>query len=255
MRFINYINESIEYSTIERDCKYYLDILRENLPKEKRLIRTESELGDPIIIKKTTRKDRKPRDTPLLIHNIVDDILSKKFGWKPRSEGVFCVISGESYHGWHHMLPVGKFSYVWSPKIEDLTKELACDISRRLLNLWKEWRYKGDESVWGKMPYGDGQAWDEPKPPIVELAFKYPCNEKSKKILKLVTTILRNKEKEHKVIMETIEETLKSYTNKDIKKYLNLERENEISINCNEYYMLSNDIAKDFFKKVLGARI
>jgi hypothetical protein len=38
---------------------------------------------------KNIRKNRKPLDTPLQIHNYWNNLFQKKFGWKVRSEGVF----------------------------------------------------------------------------------------------------------------------------------------------------------------------
>jgi len=70
-----------------------------------------------------TRKNRRPRDTPLWIHNILNKEFKKKFGWSVRSEGVFA--SSDKYglyiYGEENMFfPVGKYKYVWSPKVNDL---------------------------------------------------------------------------------------------------------------------------------------
>lgn len=71
------------------------------------------------------RKDRRPKDTPLEVHNWFDGMFKKKFGWKARSEGVFASTNpnGLEPFGKHTylMYPANGYSYVWSPKIEDLT--------------------------------------------------------------------------------------------------------------------------------------
>ena len=76
------------------------------------------------------RKDRHPKDMPKVTHDMIDKILKKKFGWKPRSEGVFCspVPSVAQLYGLDNyvylIFPRGPFKYLWSPEIYDLFTEL-----------------------------------------------------------------------------------------------------------------------------------
>ncbi len=83
-----------------------------------------------------TRKNRKPLDTPIKLHNILDKMFQKKFGWKARSEGVFAAgkwyFSGskDTYYGDTYLFfPIGNFKYVWSPKIDDLYEDLHWSIT------------------------------------------------------------------------------------------------------------------------------
>jgi len=65
----------------------------------------------------TVRKDRKPRDTSIEIHNIMNAYFFKKFGVNVRSEGLFAIGDikrASSYGHPHYVLPVGKFKYVWA---------------------------------------------------------------------------------------------------------------------------------------------
>jgi len=74
------------------------------------------------------RKNRIPKNTKLQLHNALDKLLYKKFGWKPRSEGVFCTGSEfkARFYGYVYiMLPIGDFKFVWSPKIDDLFNQLS----------------------------------------------------------------------------------------------------------------------------------
>lgn len=76
---------------------------------------------------KNTRKDRIPVDTHIDISEMIDVLFNQQFGWKPRSQGMFCV--GRSGRGSANfygddvfaVMPMGKFKYLWSPKIFDLT--------------------------------------------------------------------------------------------------------------------------------------
>lgn len=64
----------------------------------------------------TVRKDRKPRDTKLLVHNLMDEYLKEKFGTKVRSEALFTTGDMQTtlaYGKPHYVFPVGEFKFVW----------------------------------------------------------------------------------------------------------------------------------------------
>jgi hypothetical protein len=70
----------------------------------------------------TPRKDRYPRDTPDLWHNLLDEEFKRKFGWRVRSEGIFTNTNLEStrFFGYGMIfIPIGKYKYVYSPYISD----------------------------------------------------------------------------------------------------------------------------------------
>ncbi len=74
----------------------------------------------------TTRPDRRPLDTPKELHDYMDKHFKKKFGWKGRSEGVFCLGDEHeaSVYGYTYaMFPIGQFKFIWSPSIMDLTSD------------------------------------------------------------------------------------------------------------------------------------
>lgn len=77
---------------------------------------------------KTVRKDRKPLNTKLDIHNIADELFYKYFGIKARSQSVF------AYNNHQHLslyinsikdifiiIPKTPAEYIWSDSIDDLT--------------------------------------------------------------------------------------------------------------------------------------
>ncbi len=76
----------------------------------------------------TTRKNRKPKDTPQKVHELLDLLFFKKFGWKVRSEGVFTnpyanfVLPYGNYK--YVFFPIGKYRYVWSSRVEDLFAQM-----------------------------------------------------------------------------------------------------------------------------------
>jgi hypothetical protein len=78
---------------------------------------------------KNVRSDRKPLDTHPDISGIVDDVLKDKFGWKPRSQGIFCFGFAKrnfarDYGKMCKIYPMGEVKAVYSPQIFDLTPKL-----------------------------------------------------------------------------------------------------------------------------------
>ena len=60
------------------------------------------------------------------LHKAFDKAAKKKFGWKPRSEGMFCVGNKEvaKYYGLAYSVwPIGTFKFIWSDEVDDFFNE------------------------------------------------------------------------------------------------------------------------------------
>lgn len=84
-------------------------------------------------------KNRKPVDTPTILHDRLNSKFKEKFGWNVR-DGVFCLPDkgiAQSYaematlksKKWDYpeaylVVPVGEFDYCWSPEYKDLTADI-----------------------------------------------------------------------------------------------------------------------------------
>jgi hypothetical protein len=80
-----------------------------------------------LIEKFKPRKDRWPQDVPQEIHEYVDKELKYKFGWKPRSEGVFTTsryMVAASFGIPMLFFPIGKYKYIWAPGVKDFLSSL-----------------------------------------------------------------------------------------------------------------------------------
>lgn len=78
------------------------------------------------VYKIKTRTDRKPRDSSLQLHTHFDSWFEKEFGHKFRSAGVFASSSPYPFYGDEYAIfPIGKWSYVWSPNVPDLTDKFS----------------------------------------------------------------------------------------------------------------------------------
>ena len=119
-RLLEYMKEDESKSFIngvERKCSSYLKIYKRHNGK---FYRTHGDRVETYTLKKT-RKNRRPLDSPLFLHNLVDDWMKKNFGWRGRSEGLF--VWGEWSEWISHsdlVFPIGDFDFLWNPKVEDL---------------------------------------------------------------------------------------------------------------------------------------
>lgn len=87
--------------------------------------------GEPVDLHvKKVRQNRAPRDTHPDVSELLDQLFEKKFGWKPRSQGLFCYgrrakhLVG-TYGTVYAIMPMGKFKYLWNPEVKDLTLSSA----------------------------------------------------------------------------------------------------------------------------------
>jgi hypothetical protein len=70
------------------------------------------------------RKNRQPKDSPVWLHEALNDYFMKKVGLPLRSTSLFCVRSSASasnYGSVYAVFPIGDFNYSWSKLVTDPT--------------------------------------------------------------------------------------------------------------------------------------
>ena len=139
MRLQHYLTEAFKPispddidALIQKECKSFLKQI-----KEKHVYRGMhgSHTGN-IALKGTPRKNRAPKDTPLDMQILFDDLVKKIFGWKPRSQGLFVTggrYQAETYGTVYEIYPIGNFKFLYAPKVHDFYTEY-----RGELNLFKQ---------------------------------------------------------------------------------------------------------------------
>jgi len=106
---------------IKENCSQIIKVYK----KENKLLYRGMYFDDPTkdFIKKKPRKHRKPSDTTEFATREMDKRFYKKFGWKPRTEGVFAtgsLTTAESYgRNLAIFFPFDGYKYIWSSKIRD----------------------------------------------------------------------------------------------------------------------------------------
>lgn len=118
---------------IIKDCKPFIDEVIDL--DENRLYRglqlssfkRRSEEIAEDVYKAKVRIGRVPLNTPTYIHEFMDEWMATELGVRFRSESIFC--AGErttalSFGNPYVILPIGKFSYAWSPSISDVFSDV-----------------------------------------------------------------------------------------------------------------------------------
>lgn len=131
MRFKEYLNEQNDgnikeiLEKIKKDCQPFLKDLKKASPLDDLLYsgRKKSESA----FKGTVRKNRNPKDTPLDVHNWLDNWFEENFGIKARSNSI--ITTGDSdvakgYGNLYVIFPIGNYEIIWSPRINDLYTKL-----------------------------------------------------------------------------------------------------------------------------------
>jgi hypothetical protein len=127
MRLKQYINEESDdfIEIIKRDCKPFIDEFTSN---NIILFRGTKKKID-VIERMQRRNDRRPKDLPIELHDILDKIFKKKFGWKARSQ---CVFASSNHIGIkvnygtpYFFFPIGKYRYTFCKGVDDIF-DLMC---------------------------------------------------------------------------------------------------------------------------------
>ncbi len=117
MRLINYLNEDItqecskiiDFYKMFNFTRFFWRGIKKTISPTKKIV---------------PRKDRRPRDMPQALHTDINNLLYQKFGWFPRSEGVFVTSnysSARDYGKPYIFLPSNNFNYIYNLNIRDLT--------------------------------------------------------------------------------------------------------------------------------------
>ena len=119
---------------IIQDCKPFINevidieenVIYRGLQMESFKVRSETIASN--VFKAKVRKDRVPLNTKTFIHKSIDDWMNIHFGKKYRSQSIFCAADRKTVLNFgkpYIILPIGQFSYVWSPFIEDLYSDVV----------------------------------------------------------------------------------------------------------------------------------
>jgi hypothetical protein len=256
-------------SIIKKDCKKYI---KELISYDKILFRGLDKLPrNTSSIRKNfwkvkPRKDRTPGDTPEELHNYLDLQFKKKFGWKARSEGVFCSRSRSTTYNYgspYFVFPIGDYKYLYSNKITDLFVHFddsdfhpfALSILRDdAFDTLKQW-----ETTWNNymIKYGSGKRgqWLHKGIPTGENNYNTILKKLTKDIdendvdaknqiryqlewkpgIEYEEFIKQEVENERQKLYDHIDEILKTYKTTNLR---DASLKTEIMIKCNEYYIM-----------------
>jgi len=144
MRLKQFINESSGNTSLEEildllwtKCNPFLKDLLTNGTFTGFMYSGRNDKRD--IIKRKVRKDRYPKDTPPVVHEALDEIFDKEFGWKARSNAVFCTgdyNQAKEYGNVYMIFPVGKYKLLYNRNIKDLYARYNLDQMQIRFQMW-----------------------------------------------------------------------------------------------------------------------
>jgi len=151
MRLQQYLNEDIvkeRIELIEKNCQPFLKDLKKL--NNRNLLYS----GRPVTIdftKKKVRKNRKPKNTPEKLHQLIDDWFYDKFSIRSRSNVIFCIFhyyEAALYGEPHVIFPIGKYKAVSSPIVLDLTQFIEDTFFDIMYDVKKNLYFKpGEEDI------------------------------------------------------------------------------------------------------------
>lgn len=107
---------------IKKECQPYLKAIGNDTMKYQMFRGVKK--SKKIVFKMKVRKDRRPLDTALDIHKLLDDAMYKHHKIRGRSQCLFATGSkgDAAVYGEPYMIfPIGSFKFLWSPKIRDFS--------------------------------------------------------------------------------------------------------------------------------------
>ena len=109
-------------TTILTTCKPYLELIQYDTDWYK-LYRGAGKSTEPVNIIPGYRDNRKPKDTPIHLHEAINRVFKAKFGL-PFRNGTFTTSQKTDAAAYGKMIyaiiPIGDFKFIWSSQISDL---------------------------------------------------------------------------------------------------------------------------------------
>jgi len=128
MKFNDYLNEEkidTIIKEIKTNCQPFLKDWRslniDTFPYSGRIKKVDFGI-------KNIRKDRKSKDMPIELHQLLDNWFYKKFGVRARSNSIFVSfdLNEVSFYGMPHLIfPIGNYTAISSSYIRDLYNEMS----------------------------------------------------------------------------------------------------------------------------------
>ena len=183
------------------------------------------------IIKRNVRMDRTPLHTNKPLHELMDKLFKKAFGWAARSSALFATnnrnissIFGDVYCV---CLPVGKIEMLVNPKISDLYSNIGLYMFRSYPDI----DYENFESWYNLLPIYLQKEIEHPQ---------YDFGGKLAKIENRLATIEK--------LLNVVVHGYKFYNDFDILKE---NPSTETMLKCNEYYLIkeSSNIWKEIYRE------
>ncbi|KFZ27293.1 MAG: hypothetical protein KQ78_00463 [Candidatus Izimaplasma bacterium HR2] len=143
MRLQQYINNELNEELVIDDWTEMINIIKKDCSKFLKefgstpIYRGTKEIkNDNTLIRMKSRINRTPVDTPQHLHDLMDELFKKHYGWKARSESIFVIkdsSTAESYGNITLFFPIGNYKYLWSKEVDDLYEQIRIKIINKII--------------------------------------------------------------------------------------------------------------------------
>jgi len=251
------------WKLIEKKCQPYLrDVKKCNYMFLRRGVKDTFDIYKEF--KSHIKGGRNPKDTPTELHNELNEIFRKEFGWNVR-DGVSTTGDwrDKSYGRVRLFFPQGKYKFVWSPSIPDLYSNLEDENMLQGEEMYDEGifdiYYEEAESEWYSTygeDGGDGEYYYDGEPTGEQYesdVYNELSDEEKKKydksLLEWVPEISLENYIEYYIenhmrnYYDKLYGYISTYKDKNLKEAIM--SKNEVMVNCNKYYLLDDDYESD----------
>lgn len=276
MRLKGFITErhtdvTIIADTLRRDCISFVDdlknaglIYRGRDVHDKTATSVRGKYG--LYRMKSRLEDRKPLSTNPKMHDEVNKVFERDFGWKVRN-GVFTRGRGDvgGYGEQHMFFPIGDYKFVWSPIVKDLWSHL-----NGYSFLFEDPESNDVLEIYGRetAPYSEGNEkkgnWVDKDdnvylihPTFIEISHNFDELRKKKHYIfysreerwmtklywKYHVSLKEWLKEEYRIFHKVVEDKIEGY--KDTDFHSAIRSHSEISFKCNEYYLVDK-VYEDF---------
>lgn len=242
MRFKKTLDNNYEKmaKTLTSDCSKFLKEIKggkNNFVKNGWILRGSKSLNHTLdngLMKMNSHVDsgRKPRAAKWFVHNLVNIVSEDLFGWKirdgvPTMGGANRELGTTSYFGKLRIfLPIGDYKYVWSPNIQDFNDINKYTLFDDIYNKRRRDRMEEALDIIISLYDTQGNEAEEIfRENDIDLTYKEVYNEAKKCMTDFIKTQYKDKQLHGAIEMG-----------------------NEISFNCDKYYLVEDDTT--FFEAI-----
>ena len=256
---------------LQKDCRKFINEIK---PTKHFVYRGSHRLREKnVIMRVVPRTNRRPSDLHIELHNKINQALYDKFGWWPRTEGVFATFDYDIARGYGSQTcsfwPIGNYEYIYSQTIDDIFSEFSGDNYESLEDsehgFKDDYWHKFDEGGKGHWEYDGEDLETNDRSDAIEKAKEIDINNDKPGTLTLSALewvpeetedeyVSRNMNNIEDELDDKIDDMIHTYKNKHFVETLNYDKPVEIMFKCKAYYLIHKEFDSFLYEGLFKGR-